>query len=117
MPRRDSIDVKVVDDVYDMLHLIEMGHGTLQDLSEVLGLDGNKPESNYRQVERVKHRAIKAGIKVEFDDTTMRFTCEKNAKFKYLKSVLPKMLKSQRTVTYLGFYVDKHEKKANKGTE
>jgi len=107
LPRKDVLNEKVVSDVYDLLHHIETGKSSMQELSEIFGIPGNKAESNYRQVERIKYRGQKAGISIEFEPDTMRFHTETNAKLKYLDKILPKLQRISRRVSAFGYYAEK----------
>lgn len=107
MPRKDVFNTKVIDDCYEFLHQVEQGRSSMSELSEVFGIGKNKPESNYRQVERIKQRCIRAGVWLEFDTQTMRFRTERNAKFKYADAVLPRMRERRRRHHAFGFSAEK----------
>lgn len=107
MSRRDDLDQKVITDCFELLHMVEMGRSSMQELSEIFGTDGNKAESNYRQVERIKHRCIRAGIFLEFDPNTMRFRTEPNAKLKFLDRMLPRAKAAARIREAFGYSVEK----------
>lgn len=108
MLRKNHLQTKVIDDAYDFLHLIEMGKSSMADLSEAFRSQGNKTESDYRQVERIKQRCLRMGVLVEFDNHTMRFRTERNAKFKYLEAVLPRIRPKPWRREAFGFFVEKH---------
>ena len=113
MPRRNVLDQKVISDSYEFLHFVEQGKSSMQELLEIFGQPGNKAESDYRQVERIKQRCIKAGIFLEFDNINMRFRTERNAKLKYLDSMLPKLEEQSKRNYAFGFYVEKVSTKEN----
>ena len=83
----EFLNTKVVDDCYDFLHIVEIGKGTLEDLVLVFGGEENLYESNYRQVERIKTRCIRAGVRVSFNEHKGKFETEPNAKLKFLDIV------------------------------
>lgn len=107
MPRKDTLNDKVISDCWEFLHQVEMGRSSMAELSEIFGIGKNKAESNYRQVERIKQRCMRAGVWLEFDTHTMRFRTERNAKFKYLDQVLPKLAEQRRQQTAFGFFAEK----------
>ena len=78
---------RVITDCYEFLHLVEVGRGSLEDLIDVSGNDKNLYESNYRQVERIKHRCMLLGIHIEFNYELEKFVTERNAKLKLLDKV------------------------------
>lgn len=103
----EGVSAKIVDDAYEFLHFVEVGRSSMQELSEIFSQSGNKAESDYRQVERIKQRCIRLGIHLEFDPITMRFKTERNAKLKYLDRVLPRLQERRREVRAFGFYAEK----------
>lgn len=98
---------KVICDCFEFLHQAEMGKATLENLSHILGLKGNKAESNYRQVERVKQRCIRAGIPVVFDDIHMKFRVPRNSKLDFLEKAIPRLEELRNRKHAFGFYAEK----------
>ena len=80
----DLTNEKVLSDCYEFLHMVELDRGTISELMDIFGTPGNKKESNYRQVERIKQRCILAGIKVTFDEMTSSFHTDYNSKLRLL---------------------------------
>ena len=91
----ELLNTKVVDDCFDFLHIVEIGKGTMENLVKIFGRSGNLYESNYRQVEIIKTRCIKAGIYIRFDDFKGKFETEANAKLKFMV-VVDKIIEDKR---------------------
>jgi len=60
----ELVNEKTLTDCYEFLHFAGVGGGSLTDMVRAIGIPTNLPESNYRQVERIKLRCIQLGFDV-----------------------------------------------------
>jgi len=80
-------EAKLLIDCYEFLHLIEIGRDSIRDIVQVFGKKENLPESNLKQVDRLRARCIYLGIDVEFDRDTGKFSAKTGSKMVISKMI------------------------------
>lgn len=79
--------------------MVELSHGSVEDLTAIFGNSSNKKESNYRQIERIRQRCVAIGIDIQFSEYTSTYSCPPNSKL-----ILLEEAERQRRETFKPVY-------------